>query len=114
MAVKESFEDHLKKKSNSEEIIKLIETESNYEIFLEALFEKTSLSHTHLEVLLSRYERVFIKEKVEFDWILLNVIRSFWSKSIFHRIFYLKAVIDRGFVDYESYVKYISKVETST
>ena len=40
---------------NSEEILKLIPSERNYEIFLEALFRRMSLSQTHLSVLEERY-----------------------------------------------------------
>lgn len=54
-----------------------------------------------------------MKNKQEYDWSLLNVIRSYWAKSLFHRLLYLETVIERGFVDFESYVKYIAKVETS-
>ena len=103
----------MNRKANPDEILEAITNSSDYEIFLEALFLKTSLSHTHLEVLLGRYEKVFLKEKQENDWNLLTIVRSFWSKSFFHRKLYLEAVIERKYVDFPSYVKYISKVETT-
>jgi|JI10StandDraft_1071094.scaffolds.fasta_scaffold21979_2 hypothetical protein len=63
---------------------------------------------------MSRYEKVFEKYKQDYDWVLLNTIRSYWTRSLFHRLFYLEFVIEKGFVDFESYVKYISKVETGS
>jgi hypothetical protein len=109
----ELMQELLGKKAGSEELLPLIVSETDYEIFLEALFERTSQSHTHLEVLTGRYEGVFRAHKQEHDWTLINTIRSFWSRSLFHRLLYLDAVIERGFVDFESYVKYIGKVETA-
>lgn len=62
---------------------------------------------------MTRYEKVFMKQKQDFDWSLLNAIRSYWANSLFHRLLYLETVIERGYVDFESYVKNIAKVETT-
>ncbi len=59
MEIYEKFVDLLKNKADSEQIIAEIDSDKIYEIFLEALFEKTSASLTHLNVLMERYKDVF-------------------------------------------------------
>lgn len=76
------------------------------------MFQRTSLSHTHLQILMARYEGVFDKNKKEHDWTLVTKIRTFWRKSLFHRLLYLCFVIESNYLDFGSYVKYISKVQT--
>ena len=51
----EKFEEEFKKKSEGDKVVDLVGSEREYEIFLEALFRRTSLSHTHLTVLMGRY-----------------------------------------------------------
>lgn len=114
LEVYESFGEMLKSKVDSEQIIERISNESDYEIFLEALFQRTSLSHTHLQILMARYEGVFDKNKKEHDWTLVTKIRTFWRKSLFHRLLYLCFVIESNYLDFGSYVKYISKVQTDS
>lgn len=54
----QGFEEALGKKANAETVSALIKGEREYEIFLEALFRKTCLSHTHLTVLSDRYSLI--------------------------------------------------------
>ena len=61
---------------------------------------------------MSRYQGVFDKNKEEHDWNLVTKIRSFWRKSLFHRLLYLSFAIENNYLDFSSYVKYISKVQT--
>lgn len=51
----DKFDTEFKAKSNAEIIGSLIHSEREYEIFLEALFRRTCLSHTHLTILSDRY-----------------------------------------------------------
>ena len=60
---------------------------------------------------MARYQGVFEKNKTDHDWTLVTKIRTFWRKSLFHRILYLCFMIDNKYLEYGSYVKYISKVQ---
>ena len=90
----------------------MVTSEQTYRIFLEALFQKTSLSQTHLQVLFRRYEKLFGHFKKDYDWILIDKIRHFWSDSFSNRILYLKEVVRRSHVEYISYVKYVGQLES--
>lgn len=59
---------------------------------------------------MNRYADIFIACKQDYDWTLLNVIRSNWEKSLNRRLLYIETVIEKGYVDFDSYVKYIAKV----
>lgn len=57
----EHFEALLKAKTEAEAVVKSIDSERKYEIFLEALFRRTSQSQTHLNILEGRYHDILTK-----------------------------------------------------
>ena len=40
------------------------------------------------------------KNKEEHDWNLVTKIRSFWRKSLFHRLLYLSFAIENNYLDF--------------
>ena len=88
----------------------MISNEQQYEVFLEALFRRTSLSHTHLKLLIERYKDVLMDHK-EYDWTLINKIRNFWKKSYLNRQLYLQLMIKQEYVAFGSYVNYIAQLK---
>ena len=110
MEVFEAFTEKLGQKADAETVIPMITSEQIYRIFLEGLFQKTSLSQTHLQILFKRYENVFNHFKKDYDWILIDKVRNFWGDSFSNRVLYLKEIICRDHVDFKSYVKYVSQL----
>ena len=84
----------------------MINSEREYEIFLEALFRRTCLSHTHLTILSERYSSILNKFK-DWDWDLVNKIRNFFRNSFFHRLMYLKFMINQNYLSFSSYINYV-------
>lgn len=56
LEILEYFENALKNKTESAALLTYIDSERKYEIFLEALFRRTSLSQTHMAILIGRYQ----------------------------------------------------------
>lgn len=62
---------------------------------------------------MERYREVFEKFEKDYDWTLITKIRNFWVNSLFHRILYLSFIIQKNYCKFDSYVKYIGKLESS-
>ena len=88
----------------------MITSDQQYEMFLEALFRRTSLSHTHLKLLIERYKDVLLSHQ-EYDWTLINKIRNFWKKSYLNRQLYLQMMIKNEYLAFNSYVNYIGQLK---
>lgn len=90
-----------------------ITNERQYEIFLESLFRRTSLSQTHLNILSERYSSILTKF-AEWDWDLINKVRNFFRNSFFHRLLYLRFMITNKYLSFPSYINYVGGLKNKS
>jgi hypothetical protein len=59
-----------------------------------------------MTILIGRYQEIFLHFK-EYDWDLINKIRNFFRSSFFHRLLYLKFLIQKQVLAFSSYINYV-------